>query len=170
MMAERLYTAREVAVELGLTRPWVLKHAERMESPQPDYETMHGESRQLLWTKASLDSWRAYHASAESVPNQALGRGYSDHRAVNKFGYHMVTWKLWWHPLGDGGTKWWYSTPLGWYTSEDDGKMWDPYGSMTRPKDYHYYSVVQGVGTSSALGAVLRNAEKLRLSIESGEF
>lgn len=163
---QRLYTANEIAKMLGVSRHWVLEHFAEREGPAPQFQAMRGKVGTYLWTVESLDAWRAYHAGGGSVPSHRTN-GYSDHNAVNQVGPVTVTWKLWWRPRGDGMVQWWFSTPQGWYCSDDDGRVWRHAETMVRPSDYRYISVNDIVrDMSSATSAVLRSAHMLRQKIE----
>ena len=165
-MTERLYTANEVATLFGMTRHWVLEHMSRDGAPEPEFEMMRGKVAQPLWTVAGLDRWRGYFAGGKSIPRHRTGDAYSDHKAVNQVGPVTVTWKLWWRCTGDGGVLWWYSTPEGWYVSNNDGQSWDFTGTPIRPSDYRYYSVNTYDTVKGATSAVLRSADRLRQRLE----
>lgn len=164
---ERLYTANEVASKLGMTRHWVLEHSTRVGAPRAEFTTMRGSRSQPLWTEFGVDRWRAYHAGDHSVPRHRKADGYSDHKAVNQVGPVTVTWKLAWRPTFDGGVMWWFSTPRGWYVSNDDGQTWDFADTMIRPGDYRYQCVNVTMNLTGHIGSVLRSAEKLRRQLES---
>lgn len=165
-MAVRLYSAGEVGHILGVTRNWVLEHVARGKTPPADFVAVRGKVDQPLWTAASVDQWRAYHAGDASIPSHHRGASYSDHNAVNQVGPVTVTWKLWWRNTHDGGAMWWFSTPQGWYVSDDDGRTWDYADVMVRPGDYHYFSVNGSVIARGAVAAVLRSAAKLKGQLE----
>lgn len=172
----RLYTANEVGRLFGTTRYWVLEHMARDGSPPADFVIVRG-SEQPLWTSASVDHWRAYFASGESVPRHRIAAPgvrrplaksppYSDHNAVNQVGPVTVTWKLWWRATRDGGTMWWFSTPDGWYVSNDDGVTWDDADVMIRPQGYRYQCVNGSVKPKRYVADVLRSVDKLRQRLE----
>lgn len=155
-----LYSAIDVAEQLGVSRTWIFSHMERPGSPPPAYRVQSkGSKISPLWTTRGVDNWRAYHARLLAPADRATAEVYSDHRAVNRVGNVTVTWKLWWQNLWDGRQCWWYSTPFGWYTSEDDGYSWEPSGAMLRPSDNRYYSVS---GIPPALRPIVRRSEELR--------
>ena len=167
---QRLYSANEIARELGERRSWV--HAQMKKvgagAPQPPFVAItHGASPTLLWPESSLEHWRAYHASRNTVKKIADKYStYSDHRAVNRVGSLAITWKLWWRCGYDGGTMWWFSTPQGWYTSSDDGRTWEATGLMVRPSDYHYFSVNGNAKPSPAVSAILHTIAEIRMGME----
>lgn len=164
---QRLYTSNEIAKVVGMSRYWVLDHCMRAGAPPPEYTIVRGDQTQPLWSRASLDRWRAYHAGDASKPDHKNYSGYSDHNAVNRVGPTTVTWKLSWRNTYDGGAMWWFSTPKGWYVSNDDGATWDFADVMVRPTDYRYFSVTaNAVSKGSAVAMVLRSATKLRRTIE----
>lgn len=162
---QRLYTANEVGKAIGMSRHWVLEHCERDGAVPPEFTVMRGDLTQPLWSEGSLDRWRAYCAGESSLPKHSRYAGYSDHKAVNQVGPVTVTWKLWWRCLSDGGALWWFSTPKGWYASNDDGRTWSFTDTMIRPPGHRYYSVNADITPKGAVAAVLRSAEKLRRSI-----
>lgn len=170
-MAERLYNATEIGTMLGIGRDWVSEHSRHGDAPPADYEWFRGKTAMPLWSGASLGHWRAYHASGESTPRTTARHvaTFSDHNAVNQMGPVTVTWKLWWRNTHDGGASWWFSTPRGWWVSEDDGRTWKPSETMVRPSDYRYYSVNGCVRPKGAVAAVLREAGKLRRWIENSQ-
>lgn len=163
-MTEQLYTAAGIAEMLGTHRHWVLKS----KGPEPDFQArFHGANPVMLWTERSVERWRAYHASPQSIPGGGRYTSYSDHRAVNQMGPTTVTWKLWWRPTFDGGTQCWFSTPVGWYVSEDDGENWRHTGAMDRPSDFTYVAI-NGNGTpTSWITIVLHRASKIRQRLEA---
>jgi hypothetical protein len=163
---QRLYTANEVSKVVGMTRHWVLEHCARTGAPTPEFTVMRGDLTQPLWTEGSLDRWRAYHAGDVSGPDHGRYSGYSDHNAVNQVGPVTVTWKLSWRCMYDGGALWLFSTPRGWYISNDDGVTWDFADTMVRPTGYRYFSVNANVNPGSTISRILRSCEKLRRSIE----
>jgi hypothetical protein len=171
-MPERLYTAKEVAEMTGVARKWVYNHAGRAGAPRPQFEARYGGKDPIqLWTEDGVKHWYAYIASSDSMPQKASSRrfdNYSDHRAVNMIRGSMSTWKLWWRCTHDGGTLWWFSTPVGWWTSEDDGRTWSNTELDIRPNDYRYYCVNGSVTPKGALLGVLESATKLRHRLEKG--
>lgn len=165
---QRLYGPSEIATMLGLSRHAIVKQVEYTGSPDPEYVIMRGGAPTMLWSHAALDQWRAFLAGEGSIPRRDRYSGYSDHVAVNQLGPMTVTWKLWWSCTFDGGTRWWFSTPSGWWTSDNDGRDWNPHeGGMLRPTDNRYYSVMGNVRPRGALVGVLREVEKLRRWIDS---
>lgn len=173
---EILMTAQQLSVALGVERKWILR---QQAGPQPEFaaQIVGGRGPAWLWRESSLDHWRAYLASQASVPRRAGRRkpepqetghkGYSDHEAVNVTRADVVvTWKLWWHPLSHGGTRWYFSTPHGWFISDDDGHSWENTRVMTRPNDHHYYAISGTVSPRPALASILRSANRLRQRLE----
>lgn len=161
-MTEKLFTVNEVAKELGVTRPWIHSRIRNDDSPRADF-TMAGRGcPQLLWTETSLNRWRTYKDSGERVSGNSHYAAYSDHRAVNRVGRISASWKLWWRTTHDGNAVWWYSTPTGWWISDDDGRTWRNSGLWERPGDYRYCCVNDSVNADSASKAVQRNARKLK--------
>lgn len=168
----RLYTANEIGRLFSTTRYWVIEHMLRDGSPPPDFIIVRG-SEQPLWTAASVDHWRAYFASQESIPRHrtaapgvrrplAKSPRYSDDNAVNQVGPVSVTWKLSWRATRDGGTMYWLSSPVGWWVSNDDGRTWDNADVMVRPQGYRYQFVNGSVRPPPHVAAVLRSADELR--------
>src|SRR6185295_9425955 len=100
---QRLYSANEIARELGERRSWVHAQMKKADAgaPQPPFVAItHGASPTLLWPESSLEHWRAYHASRNTVKKIADKYStYSDHRAVNRVGSLAITWKLWWRQM-----------------------------------------------------------------------
>lgn len=175
-VTERLYSITEIGRTLGVDRHSMHQYAERPGAPAADFEIYRGKVAQELWTEASFDHWRAFFASQLSVPRHSKARPearrrpgtqpYSDHQAFNQVGPMVVTWKLWWRCTFDGGTMWWFSTPKGWWVSNDDGQTWDDADVMERPGDYHYFCVNGNVRPKPHVTNVLRSAEKLRQRLE----
>lgn len=166
---QRLYTANEIAKMLGMTRHWVLEHHSRTGAPQARFTAVRGSRMTLFWTADALDHWRAYYAGADSIPRVQRTSGYSDHNAVNQVGNQTVTWKLSWRNTHDGGAMWWFSTPDGWYVSNDDGRTWDYADVMIRPGDYRYFHVTGNVNPARHVATVLRSATKLRQRLQSND-
>lgn len=165
----RLYTVKEIADDLGVKRTWVNNrtglHTRDADAPQPEFTTfIGGKDPIMLWSETGVQHWHAYAASQSSRPKQ-LTRVYSDHRASNTVGGSVITWKLWWRN-GSDGPMWWFATPDGWWTSEDDGVSWKRTGLMVRPEGWHYYSVIGSVKPSAAVASILRSATALRRRIE----
>lgn len=166
LTVKRLYGAKEVAAMLGTQLNWVLKHM-RNGGPPPDFCVQRGGKMAPLWSPVSIDRWRAYHASSASLPKVERYLTFSDHNAVNQVGGLMVTWKLWWRNTYDGGAMWWFSTPDGWYVSDDDGRTWDFADTMVRPGGYHYFSVNGNVNPNRAVAGILRTAHQLKQRLEA---
>lgn len=165
----KLYGTKQIAEILGASQRWVSAHAAAGRGPAIEFVVPAGRQTQMLWTHRGVAGWLAYHASTMSLPlNLSRFPDYSDHKAVNTINLATVTWKLWWRPMYDGGTQWWFSTPRGWYASTDDGVTWTDMELMTRPYDYRYYCVTDNVNANhnSAPARVLRQALKLRRSLE----
>jgi hypothetical protein len=167
---ERLYTAKEIADELGERQSWVHAQMKKVDVgvPRPSFiAKIHGNNLTLLWPATMMGHWRAYHASRNTVKRLADKYStYSDHRAVNRVGSLAITWKLWWRTSYDGGTMWWFSTPQGWYTSTDDGQTWEATNLMVRPSDYRYFSVNGNAEPSPAVAAILHAVAGIRLGME----
>lgn len=163
----RLYTISEIATMLGVSRMWVQRHHSAATAPSPEFvmPSIRGKQMSLLWTEESLDRWRAYRASPSVNPGNGWGN-FSDHNAVNQIGSTRVTWKLWWRPTSAGTMLWWFSTPRGWYCSEDDGTTWQPAETHVRPSDFRYICVGSSGQITPSVASVLRSAEKLRCKIE----
>jgi predicted DNA-binding transcriptional regulator AlpA len=162
----RLYTVSEIAKELGISRKWIHNRLSDKESKAPPAAfRVHtgGKDPMLLWTEQAVARWRAFYASTESIPSTGRFFEYSDHQAVNMVRNQvMVTWKLWWRNTYDGKAEWWFSTPVGWFTSDDDGKKWVDTQLMVRPQDYRYFCVNGNAKPTSTVAAVLRSALQLR--------
>jgi hypothetical protein len=166
LTVKRLYGVAEVAAALGVDRAWVRRHITRG-APQPDFEAAAGRKMMMLWTQASVDRWRAYHASELCLPITEHYASFSDHNAVNRVGRIEVTWKLWWRNTFDGGAMWWYSTPRGWYVSNNDGRTWEDADVMVKPGGYHYFAVNGNVTPQRHVANVLRSAAELRQRLEN---
>jgi hypothetical protein len=170
----RLYTVSEIAKELGISRKWVHNRLSDKESKAPPAAfRVHtgGKDPMLLWTEQAVARWRAFYASVESIPSTGRFFEYSDHQAVNMVRNQvMVTWKLWWKNTWDGKAQWWFSTPNGWWTSDDDGRTWSDTGLMVRPQDYRYYAVNGNAKPSTAVAAVLRSALELGKKIGKDDY
>lgn len=164
---QRLYGTTEIAEILGVKRARLIKDARQI-GPKPDFIFHYrGMNPIQLYTLNSLNQWRAFYASDASIRRKPST--YSDHRAVNQLGGTVITWKLWWRNTHDGGAMWWFSTPQGWYVSNDDGRSWDFADVMIRPGDYRYHCVTGNVTPGLGTLVILRSAEKLRRRIEKGE-
>lgn len=166
----RLYTTSDIAQLLGVRRSWVhnkiVKNADSAPMPEFDVKT-NGPAPLLLWTESGLRRWEAYYASLGSIPPRiSRHSAYSDHRAINRVGQLTVSWKLWWRCCFDGGTVWWFSTPQGWWVSENDGRDWRNAEAMIRPTDYRYHCVSSNAPPTPAIAAVLRSATRLRQRLE----
>lgn len=173
-MTERLYTVLDIARELGQTKMWV--HGRLVSSPnapRPDFTAnARGGTPILLWKRDSLPRWHTYKAGNETVSGNGHYAAYSDHRAVNKVGRISATWKLWWRNTHDGRMLWWFSTPVGWWISDDDGASWRNTGLFQRPGDYHYYRVngnVTGEGMG-VLSAAWRSTLPLKRELEKWSY
>ena len=168
-VTQRLFTVSEIASFLGVTNKWVHNELNRRgaNAPRPEF-TAHigGRSPILLWPEHDMVRWEAYYASLGSIPATVTAHSaYSDHRAVNMLRKTTVTWKLWWRCSSDGPV-WWFSTPAGWWVSDDDGRGWRDAGCMIRPTEYHYFSVNGTAKPSPALSGIIRSATKLRRRLE----
>ena len=171
---KKLYGMRQIAETLSVTRNWVNRHMYLDPSLAAGFEgpNMGGkEPITHLWSEEGLNRWMRYVASNESLPKAGLIRNakYSDHKAVNIIaGGHRLSWKLWWRCKPDGATQWWYSTPDGWYTSDDYGQEWVRTGKDVRDTDYHYYCVntYDTVRQGSCVVSVLRSCHQLRKRLE----
>jgi hypothetical protein len=168
----RLYSAVDIAKILGVSRAWVHNRLRKNGSTAPPPAFMAqiaGKNATLLWAENDLRRWSAYHASVESAPARGGKYStYSDHRAVNYVRDVPVTWKLWWRCMPEGRVMWWFSTPAGWWTSENDGVSWVLTELDVRPTDFHYYSVNGNACPSGAVAAVLRTTTELRHRLEKG--
>lgn len=167
-MPETLYPAVHVARMLGETTKWVHRCRHEKGAPEPAYEAQlrGGPTPAILWTAAQLDQWLAFHASQSPNPRPNTRKNlYSDHKAVNNTKGQLVTWKLWWHN-GYGGPVWWYSTPQGWYNSNDDGENWWLTGLDVRPDHFTYFAINGDARPGGHLARMLRSAAVLRESVE----
>lgn len=167
----RLYTAPDIATMLGVSRNWI--HMQMPNgAPKPDFVAqVRGGKLWQLWTSQGVDRWRAFHASEMSIPNTTRFISFSDHNTSNRLpggakGGHVITWKLWWQCSHDGGATWWFSTPQGWYVSNDDGETWTNTGLQVRPGEYRYYSIVGDAVPKPYVARILRSSERLRKIIE----
>lgn len=170
-MAETLYTVSHVARMLGETEKWVHYVRKNHGAPEPSYEAQisGGPVPACLWNDTELDQWRAFHASQAWVPSVKIRRRkvdpYSDHKAVNHVRSRAITWKLWWHNSFEGPV-WWFSTPQGWYNSNDDGRHWHLSGLDVRPEVFSYYAVNGTARPGGHVATILRSAANLRDMIE----
>ena len=159
----RLYTATDVAEILNVSRGWVFKHRNRSGAPAAEFEvpTRGGDDKSmLLWTEQAVQSWRAYCAATAGRKDAV----YSCLNAVN----NGITWKLGWQMLPGGSTRWWFSTPQGWFCSENDGRNWRNTGRMRLSSDYRYFWVNQMAASAfGSTSAILRSADGLRRRIEA---
>lgn len=163
-----LYSMEQVAQSLGVTKAWISKQVGKSSAPPPDFQAqIKGGKIALLWTEVSMDRWRAFRASVDPIaPRVRKYSSYSDHNAVNAIAGSTITWKLWSRPMCDGGTLWWFSTPRGWYASNNDGVTWDFTDTMIRPVGYRYSCVNGSVTPTTSVAAILRSAGKLRRELE----
>lgn len=168
---ERLWGTTDIMDILKVQRTWLTSHQRRPGSPRPEYEVIDRNGRKTpLWSDRGVEQWRLYLENLKVDPKTGKSTAYSDHNALNRIRFMSVTWKLWWSNVWDGGTKWWFSTPQGWYTSIDDGKTWVPTGEMVRPNDNRYYAVSANLQTADgAVCKVLRSALALREALIAGE-
>lgn len=167
-MTEYLHSASEVAKLIGVPRRWVIEHSHGS-GPPPDFTAHRGARPMMLWTDESVNRWRAYYMSETSTSGLRRFDSYSDHNAVNQVGSLTITWKLWWRNTHDGGAMWWFSTPKGWFVSNDDGRSWDFADVMVRPGDYRYISVNGSVNPSQHTLSIIRGVGHLRGLIEKGD-
>lgn len=169
-MTEQLYGTAEVATAIGASRTWVQDHSRKPAAPKADFEYVNqGGQRTLLWTERSIGLWARYfrllRGKKRSGPRLVRTINFSDHWTVNTVGSATVTWKLWWRNLWDGRTQWWFSTPNGWYTSDNDGTTWEATGLTERPGDTSYYFVPSNSEASGLTAQILDSAARLRRSL-----
>lgn len=133
----RIFGVAELCRELNLTRHRIYSLMSKG-APLPTYEAFTNSKRsQSFWTEAAVEQWRTFVADLERHPYSTRSHpvppadgAFSDHKAVNIIGDgHVVTWRLWFQPTT---TTWWFSTPYGWYVS-DDGASWRDTGRMMKP-------------------------------------
>lgn len=165
----RLYGITEIAKLVGITRESARRAARKHESLRPQFVApTKGDKMVQLWAESGLGRWRVWFASVDSDSCYGKLPSYSTLLAVNYVGPQRVTWKLWWRNLPDGCTQWFFSTPVGWFTSRDYGKHWDSTGSKLLDSSYQYFCVntIAAEANRSWVANVLRSADSLRRVIE----
>ena len=165
-MTDVLYSCEQIAKSIGMSKSFVRQHRkQRQELNEQFYTTHQGGNKTPLWTQQGKDSWADY---MEERNGQRPG-SFDPLSAINVVNHEPVTWKLWWQALPSGGTRWWFSTPRGWYYSEDDnGRHWRDCNRMRLNSDFCYHMVDPAtIDRGSIVAAVLRHAGVLRRAIES---
>lgn len=136
-------------------------------APPAPFTAGYGNTRhQPLWRESDLQAWvdLAERMKATLTHQRQRPENYSDHQAVNVVAGMVVTWRLWYRPgAGYDMLTWWFSTPRGWYVS-NDARTWMSTDEMVRPTAYRYVPVASPSGMAITARAT---AMQLRKRIEN---